>query len=275
MRLSDLWPAIAEGGGTKALEELVLDRALARLAQDRGVEVGPDHIERERLSLIAAIAGEVGSDDSLSDQALARVRVARGLGPARFAALLKRTATMRAIVQLEINLSPDEVAAQLDLMTGPKTRAVVAVFSSEQEASSVRAALAAQAEDRLQTLSSIAIARSIDPSASNQGVVGPIHARDPRVPASLRPILEDLAQGDVSPVLATDNGFAILMVESRSERLPTTPELEVQARNEVRLRKERMAMDTLARRFLSEASVHVLDESLRWSWQRTRGNASN
>ncbi len=271
IRVMDLWPAIAEGGGAGVLQEVVLDRRLSRMMESHGSPIGVEEIEHERRMLLAAISDEVGADEALSDQALARVRSARGLGPARFAALLRRTAIMRALVQPEVAVSEEEVAAEVELLTGVRARAIVAVFSSEQEAAEVRAGLVGDTNGRLARLSALARSRSIDPSASSGGVVGPIHPRDPRVPASLRSILEAQPVGEMSPVLATDDGFAILLVESRTPAQVASPEHEIGARDSIRRRKERVAMEALARRILAEASVNVIDASLRWSWRRARG----
>jgi parvulin-like peptidyl-prolyl isomerase len=270
VHVEDLWPGIAEGGGAAALEEWVLDRGLARLAGARNVEFNAEGAERERKLLISAIAGEIGGDESLSDQALARVRAARGLGPRRFAALLKRTALMRALVRSEVAVSEEEIAAEVELAVGSKVTAVVAMFGTEKEAAVVRAGLEADASERIARLSALARARSIDPSARDGGVVGPVHPRDPRVPGSLRTVMEGLAIGELSPVIATDGGYVVMMIESRTERMAPTAAVDEGARQAVVARQERVAMDRLARGVLAGASVNVIDESLRWSWQRTR-----
>lgn len=270
IRVSDLWPASAETAGATALEELVLDRGLARLAEVRNVSIAPAQAELERSAIVAAISAEVGADESLADQAMARVRTARGLGPARFAALLNRTALMRALVRGDVSVTDAEVAAEVELAIGRQVRAIVAMFSTEKEAAEVRAGLVAESGERLVRLSAIARARSIDESARNGGLVGPLHPQDPRVPGTLRPVLESLAIGEVSPVLAADGGFAVIMIESRTEPIEPTDEARAKARSSVQQRKERIAMDALARRILSESSVEIMDESLRWTWQRTR-----
>jgi len=270
VHMEDLWPGAAEGGGAVALEEWVLDQGLSRLAESRGVAVNSNEVERERATLVAAIGGEFGADESLSDQALARVRVARGLGPHRFAALLKRTAIMRALVRSDVAVSEEEVAAEVELAIGGKVTAVVAMFATEKEAALVRAGLEGDSSERIERLSALARARSIDPSASNGGFVGPIHPKDPRVPGTLRTVLETQPIGELSPVMAADGGYVVMMIESRTERQAGTPTATEAARGAIVARKERVAMQGLARSVLAGASVNVVDESLRWSWQRAR-----
>lgn len=268
--MADLWPGIAEFSGAVALEEAILDRGIARRIEALGIVVSSADVEAERMAVREAIAGEVGPDESLADQALARVRDARGLGPTRFRALVERNAKLRALVRPTVEVTGEEVAAEMELQIGSKVSAIVALFGTEKEASIVRAGLIDAPGPSLERLAALAVARSIDVSAREGGRVGPIHPNDPRVSGSLRTVLAQLAIGEVSPVLASEGGYAIVMIEKRTEALSPSAEAEVAARSTVRGRKERVAMDRLARSILSEASINVVDDSIRWGWQRAR-----
>lgn len=264
----ELAPALAEVAGKQILEEAALDRALERLAQERGVVVGAREVEAERERLLASIATDSGLEGGRADRALAHIRESRGLGPVRFARLLERNARLRALVAEDAVPTPEEISRETELILGTKVAAVVLLVSNEKEAATLRAAMMEAPGPGIERLSAMAAARSIDGSASHGGRVGPIHPSDPRVTAGLRPILESLPVGELSPVIATDDAYAIVMVESRSEPVAPTPESEAKILAMTRAKVERLAMERLARRLIGESVIVARDPSLRWNMER-------
>jgi hypothetical protein len=270
----ELRDSLAEAGGGVVLEEVVLDRELAKLLGARGLQVSEAEVEGERVRLLDMIAVDSKLSTSEADQALARIRSARGLGPTRFGQLLRRNAALRALVSSTAVVSPEERAREMELALGAKVSAVLVLMPDEKEAALVRAGLMEPPGPSAARLSALALARSIDPSARAGGRVGPIHPADPRVPATLRSALQSLAIGELSSVIAVDGGFALLIVESRTEPLTATPELEQRVEADLRERAMRLAMERLAHQIMSETSVTGMDESMRWGWDRRRQGAA-
>ncbi len=255
---------LAEAAGAAVLEEAVLDAALAREYPAVWAAVGRNDLDRERMSVLALMRSDSGMTESEATEQLERSRIGRGLGPRRFEALLRRNAVLRAAVAPEVSVSADEIRLARDMNFGDRVRAQLLVVRTEREAQQLRQQLLAGAD-----FSSLARARSIDPSAGNGGELGPISWKDPGVPLPLQEALRSTPPGELSPVLALDGAAAIVRVEQRLGAHDTgISDAELEQR--IRLRKERIAMDALASRLLSSSSVTVFDESLRWAWE-TRG----
>ena len=265
----DLQPALAEAAGAQALQELVIDRMLAAELRRLGLSVTPDEIARERNLVVEAISREAAATPDDTERLLVGVRRNRGLGPHRFERLLERTAKLRKLVAGEVEVTPDELRQAYEMRHGPRYRARAAVFATDRAAAeALEEVTGAPHELRGVRFAEIASRRSIDPSAQRGGLLEPISPADPVYPTAVRQTLPRMAVGDLSTVLGVDQGFAILLLE---EILPgdqvsfeqAAPRLET----DVRLRRERLLMDDLARRLIREANVSVLDRSLGWSWQ--------
>lgn len=267
---SSLRPGLAELAGAQVLEEAALDAALDDLLRARQLFVPESAVEGERLRVLETIASESGLSTAEADRALARIRAARGLGPVRFAQLLARNAKLRLLVSDEVTASPEELVRATELELGPRVTAILILVPDEKEAALVRQGMLDPPGPSAARLSAMARARSIDDSARGGGRVGPIHPQDPRVSAALRTTLASLPIGELSPVVAADGGFAIVWIESRSDAEVETPERRAQIEKGVRQRRERLAMERLARRLVDEAQVRTSDESLRWSREKSR-----
>ncbi len=270
---SDLGPELAELAGAQALHDAALDAGLDAELQARGLVLPPQAIDQERTRLMATIAADSGLGTAQADQALHRIRASRGLGPVRFAQLLARNAKLRLLASGSVSISPDELQQEAELQLGAKVSAILVLVSTEREASMLRAGLLESPGPSAERLAELARARSLDSSASSGGRIGPIHPRDPRVPASLRSVFESLTVGETSPVIATDSGFALVMIESRSEPTPRTPERMEQVERSLFAKKERLAMEALAQRLANGASVRAMNPSLKWSWDQAKENA--
>jgi hypothetical protein len=269
----DIQRALLEVGGAIALEELVIDVALQSMARQEGVTVDPAAVDRERLALLVTVAQ--GADLS-AEQAMGlveRFRRARGLGPARFEALLKRNGLLRAMVAGEVAVTETEVQDAVAAAMGPRVLARIVVTPSFSMASAAaeRVRAAGGLETRRATMALIAGSDSIDASAARGGQIGPLSPSDPALVSTLRGALS-LPVGEVSDVFAIEGSFAVLLVEERLSA-PSNPAMSdpVRLRAGIRQRKEREAMDRLAGQLLSQARVIVTDESLRWAWESRPG----
>lgn len=138
------WGALLSGltelGGAVVLEEVVLDRVLAREAARRGLVVDDAGVRAEEALLMDEMAS-VGADQSRAE-ALAEIRRARGLGPVRYEALLRRNALLRAMVRDESMPTEVELRLARDLAFGRAYRVRLFVGPTESAVAGVRADLA-------------------------------------------------------------------------------------------------------------------------------------
>lgn len=255
-----------EASGGQALEELALDRAVAREAERRALKIGPEAIDRERALMIESISAGAAVDADDGERLLAEVRRVRGLGPKRFEALLRRSATLRALVQGEALLDEAGIERAHAMLHGERRRARIITVDTAREAADACARLS-----RGESFGEVAARVSTDASAPRGGLIEPISAVDPAYPQSVRTALARLAPGEVSGPISLERGFAVLKLE---EVLPGSGRSLEETRGEVeraaRLREERVRMDGLAQRLLGSAGVTPLDAGLRqsWTWRR-------
>ncbi len=269
---SDLRAALSESAGAVAIEEAILGRELRRRAAEINFDPAGAITAEERL-LVESVAADAQVPPSQAGELVARFRADRGLGPARYRALLERSAILRRLIAAEITLTPEELDLAAQLGYGPRIRARYYVAPSQSRAAAVRDALLRSAET---TPISIAFAQqamadSIDPTAARGGLLDPISPVDPALPAVVRSALENAQPGALTQVLSLDVGYALLLIEDRIPgRAPTAAEL-AQIERRVRTRKERFAMEQLARQILADTKTTVFDPALRWSWESRPG----
>ncbi len=266
----DVRDSLAEAAGGAVLEEFILSRALEAECAAKNIAITEADLERERrLALdFLSTGGESTTEDA--ERLLARIRAARGLGDKRFAGLVRRNAMMRALVAGDVSITPAAIDQAYQLRFGERTRARLMVLGSSAEL--------ARATERLnagEPFSTVAAELSSDPSADRGGLIEPISQADESYPVGIRKAAQETAIGSVSRPVLLDGRYALVMVESKipaSEppggdgRDAARAELE----RDVRLRQERLLMNTLARRLLAGTEVQVLDRSAEWSWRNRR-----
>lgn len=272
--LDDLAPALAEAAGAQVLSDAILDRLLAAELKARGIKVSQANLEEERRLAIMAMADEAHIDEVQAGRLLEDLRRERGLGPRRFGALLTRNASLRLLVRETVTVSPQEVRRALDLAFGAGVRARIIVARSAEEAGDAgnRARRAGGDNPALAALAGAfadeASRVSIDPSGVRGGLLGRVHPDDDRIPAGVRTALASMRPGEVSPPIGVEGGFAVVLHEGIVPAAgEPTPQDADRARERLRRRKERQAMDRLAASLVAGARVTVFDESLRWSWE--------
>lgn len=266
---------LSEASGGLILEEIVLGRAIREELSQRGQTISPEMVDAERARLCSTLAAAAGRPESEGETLLLQVRAARGLGPVRFQALLERNAGLRSLARAdaggEISVSQEDLDEAYALKYGPRVRARLILVASESEART--------AADRVrqEPFGDVAAKVSIDPSGARGGLLDPFSPRDPAYPAAVRAFVGGLKPGEVSPPIAVSwgdrQGYAILKIEEVIEPSPR-PSRESSAeslRNEIRLVRERAAMDRLARRLVAASRVTVFDRSLGWSWEQRTG----
>lgn len=259
----ELLPILSETGGGVALEELAFDRLLAREARRLGIVITEADTKREESLLAESIGRATGADATTIDRLLHDVRRARSLGPARFAALLTRTATLRRLVADEVHVTNAAVEQMFRIRHGERFRARLITVANTRTAEDVRRRLVSG-----EPFGEIASEYSTDASAERGGLIEAISPADPTYPSGLRAALRVLEPGEISPILALDGGFAIVRLEERIEPDGVAMgSVRDGLERAVRLRQERLAMNALGTRLLDSADITVFDPHLAQSWR--------
>lgn len=268
----DVWEPMAEYAGGIIVSEVVLDHLLDREMRRRGVVVGASDIDRERNALTRTIAEGVGVGDVAAQQLVREVTLARGLGPRRMEALLRRNAMLRRIASESVVVTEDLLVLAHEIEHGRRFVARLIVAEGHREASEIRAQLESGPRESLRSrFAEAAVERSTDQSGAAGGLLGPLSPSDTALPSALRSALASTPVGGISPVIALDRGFGVVLVESVVEPsgvplASVRPSLE----RTVRDRLERLEMDSIARELLASARVSIFDRSLHWGWETGR-----
>jgi parvulin-like peptidyl-prolyl isomerase len=164
-------------------------------------------------------------------------------------------------------------AAQRDaeraLHSGQRFRARILVSPSERSVAQAREQLASLvgSPSLAGEFAARAMRMSSDPSAARGGLLESISALDPAVPESVRLQLPALGEGQLSPVLATGSGFALVLME---QRLASAPLSDAEVEERLTLRLQRIAMESYAQRALMDTGLTVVEPGMAWSWENTR-----
>ena len=295
---SDLAPRLEEAAGSVVLEEVVLGRLLDKAVADSGITISPKDIEAEQQAFAQTLTDEAKLSPEQALGVIESMRKSRGLGPVRFADLLARNAKLRVLARPKVEVSDAEIEQSLAAEFGPRLRIRMITVPSQRQAGDIKDTIIqgltpapdpapdkpekaipqdpmlspvhvapADVPTVMLRFSLAALESSKDPTAPRGGLIPSISPMDQGLPSSVRNALGVMQPGDLSAVLSTEGGFMLVLYESKTEgKGEPTPEDRVRATDRVRSRKERIAMDRLARQLLSAANVSVLDPSLRWSW---------
>lgn len=256
----ELLPLLSEAGGAAVIEEMVLDAAIEAECRFRNIVVGPDQIEAERTRFAEAVSG--GASGVETDRIVESVRRARGLGPIRYEAVLRRTAMLRALVRDQAVVSDGAVERAYRERYGPRydIRVIVTRTARECEALLTRLEGGASFEEE-------ASAHSIDASAGAGGLLRMVSAEDLAWPQSFRSMLPGMGAGEVRGPVALDSGWALLRLERVRPPDSAAPPMET-VREELavrtRLVQERILMEAESRRLASGWKVWV-DPRLGWA----------
>lgn len=258
----DLAPSLYEIAGREALREWVLDRALQREIEARGLAITPEMLRAERALLVERTAsGErLQSGAGLTEQVLRE----RNLGPVRREAMIRRNAGLRLLTRDEVRVEPEEVSLAAEIAYGPKYRARVILAGTEREAGVALNQLGTRPTPA--DVARLAERYSIDPSARTGGVLPLISPVDPAYPVVVRSALGELSPGQVSPILPLPAGAAVLYLEAVEPRSIVPEDASKRLEAELRVQRERVAMERLARQLVETTRVDVLDRSLGWAW---------
>lgn len=263
---ASLQPLLAEAAGGTILREVALDQALKDECAFKGVKVSDADIDLERDLLLSSIERDAAAGAADSGVLLESVRRSRGLGPLRFKDLLERNARLRAIVRSTVTISDDDVEQALLIRYGERYRIRVIITVAQRDAIDLRTELSKQPALDV-AFARVAAIKSIDPSSVRGGLLEPISPADQLYPESIRKLLPTLEPDAISPIVGVDKGFAMCILDSRIPATDRPAGAAESASKEIRIRRERLAMEEAARRLLARVKVAPMDSSLDWSWQ--------
>jgi len=262
----ELRAAMTESAGAAALQDVILDRKLRPAVASARIEITDEAVEAERTMLVAALS----DDPIIAVRLLEELRDRQNLGPARFDALMRRNAMLRALIRNQVRIDESTIVALHDARHGPKRRVRLITTSDLSSAQKAISRTRAGA-----FFGDVAVEVSTDSSASRGGLLLPVSRLDPSYPLTLRTAIWRLRNvGDTSDAILMDSGYAVVqlveIVEADgTDRAAIHDELERVARRN----QERVLMDQLARDLVRGTTVTVFDDSLQDSWQRARRTA--
>lgn len=264
-------PAMREAAGGLALREAVLDALLERELASQGLDLTAADIEAERELLVQSTARAAGVDEAEASRLVERARRQRGIGDARFAAQLRRTAALRRLVAGEVTVEDADLRQLHEQRYGPRTSARLMLLTTLEQARQVAAEIqAGPQETRVARFIDAAVRRSIDESAPRGGLTDPISPSDPAFPVALRQALAAGLPGQLVGPIGVERGFALALIDAQLPPSDTPFEMVADAlRAELRLTRERQAMDRLAQQLLDRARLTILSRELEWSWRTT------
>ena len=179
----------------------------------------------------------------------------------RFAALLERNAGLRALVERDVTVDDEGIASMFDMLHGPKRVARIAVLASLGDAQQFAADAAAEGGGAGR-FAELAVSRSLDESAARGGLLAPIARRDPSYPEALRAAIFATAVGSISPPILDGARFYVVWIGEERLADPTSPaEARPRCERMLRLSRERLLMDALARELASPEGITVFDRA--------------
>lgn len=254
---ANLAPILTEIAGSTALREAVVDTRLARRLAAERIAIDAGRIAREEQLLLETIH----SDSVRARELLAEIQLRQGLGAQRFAALLARNAGLRALVERNVTIDEEGLASMFDMLHGPKRVARIAVLGSRADAQQFALEAAANGGGAGR-FADFAVASSLDESAARGGLLAPVARRDPSYPESLRTAIFATPLGGVSPpVLDGARWYVVFVAEERPGDGTSPTDARDRCARMLRLSRERLLMDALARELASLDGVTIFDRA--------------
>lgn len=245
-------PAV-EIAGQQVLRDAVLDQRLARRLAERGIAIDAAACEAEEAILLATL----DPDRTRALELLGAIRTRQGLGPARYPALLRRNAGLRALVARDVRVDEGSIANAFDMLHGAKRSARLAVLASLADAERFIADAGAG-----RAFTDLAVERSLDESAARGGLLAPLARRDPSYPEALRAAIYATPVGALSsPVLDGGRFYVLLVLDERPADGTTIEAARARCEEVVRRSQERLLMDALARELSSLEGVTIFDRA--------------
>lgn len=247
-----------EAAGGQVLVDRVLDVGVeTRLAQEN-IKLSDEQIAFERTSLLESLS----DNPDIAARLLTELRQRRGLGEARFNALLRRQAGFRAIVQPEILITDAALQQAYQAMHGPRYEVRLITVATLRDAGEAKRRI-----DAGESFMDVAIRMSTDSSRAQGGLLSPISPADPTYPEVIRFKLPSLQVGQVSDALLLGKSYAILKLERKIEGDNVKfDDVKDKTTAAVRRMLETQAIQRAKREMLQRADVVILDPALKRGW---------
>lgn len=262
IRMDDLEPLLLELAAQRATRELVLDRLLRGELLRSGIVLNETAVQREAMILRNALDADANRAQRLLDGLRERER----LGTVRWQALLRRNASLRALVAPEIQPNDAIIRAAWDRNHGERREARIIVVEALATCGSIRSALESGA-----SFSELAGIHSTDSSGAVGGRVQAISELDPSWPASIRNAIFTLDTGESSDPLLINDSYVLVqctaVVPGDGVEFDTA---RIEAERHARLAQERIAMDQLAESLLAGVQFEFYDETLQRAFRQKR-----
>lgn len=255
--------ALYELAGREVLREYVLDRALEQRCKQSDIVITPAQIALERTLLAQTLVDGESGDARVLDA----LRRSRGLGPDRFERFVVRNAMLRALTSPISEPEPNAIESAMSQAFGARSRVRLCVSADADALGRLAQRVnASPPSARSVEFANACITLSTHPSADRGGLLPALSHSDPGYPQALLSAVQRTQVERCSPVVSTEAGYAVLLIESREPAIePTTAQRE-QVLQQLRLDTQRIAMQRLAQQLLAEHEVIVLDRSLNWAW---------
>ncbi len=260
---------LSERAGRQALTDLILDRQLHAEMNRQGFELTSDDLAYEESLFVRTL---VATDPKVpASELLNRLCASKGLGPNRYPRFLRRNAMLRKLVADRSSPSQAEYTLSERIAFGPTYRVRLFVNTDRHQAIALRKRVLSEPPNAQQWVFADACSTdSIHPSAPRGGFIPDLSTSDPNYPSILTNAIENTQPGELSSVLSTDAGYALVFVESKVPAIVPTPDQIHSVRSQLVLRKQRLEMERLADELLDAAEVIVTDPSLNWTWTNAK-----
>jgi hypothetical protein len=254
----ELRPLLNEAAGADVLSEVILDRMLAPALDNAGILITEQDMDAERALFYSMLS----ADPDVAARVARQLRARQGLGRQRLERLLRRNAGMRALVRDRVEITDEAVRRMYEIVHGPKRQARLMVLPTLVEAQA-----AINRVNAGELFADVAVELSTDTSAARGGLLEPVSRADASYPQALREALWALERAEVSrPVFLGDRYAVLSMVRIVDGDGADFETVRPQLVQQVRLNQERFLMDDLARRLMAEASITIIDDEIKWSW---------
>ena len=256
---------LGERAGQLAILDLALDRQLDRELHNRQIQISQSDLDKEESIYISSISD--GDSRSIGYEMLDAVRSSMGLGPDRYPRMIRRNAILRKLIGEAGSPSENEYLLAEQIAFGPRFRVRLFVSDSEQFATELRhRVIGSQDESKRWIFADACAENSIHPSSNRGGLITELSLADIGYPSVILDAIRAGTPGQISSVLATDAGYALVLVESAIQAAKPTPEQMRSVRDQLAYRKQRLEMQRLADDLLKNVEVTILDRALNWAW---------
>jgi len=270
---SEVVDLLLSSHGPGVLEQLIVLRSAAKLARDKGLNIGSQETEDEyertlrRLGdpLFTLTTGPI--DRVEAERVLDMVLAERNVSRAEFLVGVRINAHLRGIIGSEMIFTDEQLREELQRRFGERVRIRHIQSASVREAGRVREQLSAGADFAELARSSSANVLS----GGDGGLLEPFSQGDKQVPTVIREVAFSLTPGHVSDAIRVGAWYHVIKLEQRLPRENVNlDDVRDQLASTLRERLSGPAMGDLYDKLLEEAHVVIHDPVLEEAFRTAR-----